>query len=65
MPKLRTRLSQRYNVQHQQVILTAGASQALQLVGDAWLDPGDVVLTEDPSYLGALRIFSIAGATIL
>lgn len=65
LPKLRTRLAQRYNVQHQEVILTAGASQALQLIGDTWLDPGDVVLTEDPSYLGALRIFSIAGATIL
>ncbi|MGV7217556.1 aminotransferase-like domain-containing protein [Bradyrhizobium sp. UFLA05-112] len=65
LPKLREKLAQRYNVQQDQIILTAGASQALQLVGDVWLDPGDVVLTEDPSYLGALRIFSIAGATIL
>ncbi|WP_245318533.1 PLP-dependent aminotransferase family protein [Bradyrhizobium sp. DOA1] len=65
LPKLRSGLAQRYNVQHEEVILTGGASQALQLLGDAWLDPGDVVLTEDPSYLGALRIFSIAGATIV
>ncbi|MCP3380383.1 aminotransferase class I/II-fold pyridoxal phosphate-dependent enzyme [Bradyrhizobium sp. CCGUVB4N] len=65
MPKLRTRLAQRCNLRHQEVILTAGASQAQQLVGDAWLDPGDAVLTEDPSYLGALRTFSIAGAIIL
>lgn len=65
LPKLRSRLAQRYDVQHEEVILTAGASQALQLIGDNWLDPGDVVLTEDPSYLGALRIFSIAGATIV
>ncbi|GLR91415.1 PLP-dependent aminotransferase family protein [Bradyrhizobium iriomotense] len=65
LPKLRTKLAERYNVQHEEVILTAGASQALQLIGDAWLDPRDIVLTEDPSYMGALRIFSIAGATIL
>ncbi|UVO30495.1 PLP-dependent aminotransferase family protein [Bradyrhizobium arachidis] len=65
LPKLRTRLAQRYNVQHEEVILTAGASQALQLIGDVLLDPGDIVITEDPSYLGALRIFSITGATIL
>lgn len=65
LPKLRTKLAQRYNVQHDQIILTGGASQALQLIADACLDPGDVVLTEDPSYLGALRICSITGATIL
>ncbi|WP_445219815.1 PLP-dependent aminotransferase family protein [Bradyrhizobium sp. Pa8] len=65
LPKLRTKLAQRYNVQHDQIILTGGASQALQLIADACLDPGDVVLTEDPSYLGALRICAITGATIL
>ncbi|MGL3104399.1 PLP-dependent aminotransferase family protein [Bradyrhizobium sp. BR 1432] len=65
LPELRTKLAQRYGVQHEEVILTGGASQALQLLAEACLDPGDVVLTEDPSYLGALRIFSIMGATIL
>ncbi len=65
LPELRTKLAGRYGVRHDQVILTVGASQALQLIADAWIDPGDVVLTEDPSYLGALRTFSIAGATIL
>lgn len=40
------------------VIVTAGAQQALDLVGKAFLDPGDVVITEGPTYLGALQAFS-------
>ncbi|TAI59660.1 PLP-dependent aminotransferase family protein, partial [Bradyrhizobium sp. Leo170] len=65
LPELRTKLALRYGVRHNQVMLTGGASQALQLLADGWIDPGDVVLTEDPSYLGALRTFSIAGATVV
>ncbi len=40
------------------VVVTAGAQQALDLVGKAFLDPGDVVITEGPTYLGALQAFS-------
>ncbi|WP_439365941.1 PLP-dependent aminotransferase family protein [Bradyrhizobium sp. DASA03005] len=65
LPELRTGLALRYGVRHDQIMLTSGASQALQLLADGWIDPGDVVLTEDPSYLGALRTFSIAGATVV
>ncbi|MGF6921675.1 PLP-dependent aminotransferase family protein [Paraburkholderia sp. 40] len=65
LPELRGQLGQRYRMGRGNVILTNGASQALQLLADAFIDPGDVVLTEDPSYLGALRIFSIAGATVV
>ncbi|AMA60084.1 aminotransferase [Bradyrhizobium sp. CCGE-LA001] len=65
LPELRTKLALRYGVGRDQVMLTGGASQALQLLADGWIDPGDVVLTEDPSYLGALRMFSIAGATVV
>jgi 2-aminoadipate transaminase len=38
--------------------ITAGAQQALDLIGKAFLDPGDVVLAEGPTYLGALQAFS-------
>ncbi|MDF0582057.1 PLP-dependent aminotransferase family protein [Bradyrhizobium yuanmingense] len=65
LPELRTKLALRYGVRHDQVMLTGGASQALQLIADGWIDPGDLVLTEDPSYLGALGTFSIAGATVV
>lgn len=40
------------------VIVTAGAQQALDLVAKVFLDPGDIVITEGPTYLGALQAFS-------
>lgn len=40
------------------LIVTAGAQQALDLLAKVFLDPGDVVLAEGPTYLGALQAFS-------
>ncbi|MCA6112616.1 aminotransferase-like domain-containing protein [Bradyrhizobium cenepequi] len=65
LPELVTKLALRYGVRHDHVMVTGGASQAIQLLIEAWIDPGDVVLTEDPSYLGALRTFSVMGATVV
>lgn len=39
------------------VLVTTGSQQALDLIGKILLDPGDVVLCEAPSYLGALQAF--------
>jgi 2-aminoadipate transaminase len=38
--------------------ITAGAQQALDLLGKAFLDPGDIIITEGPTYVGALQAFS-------
>lgn len=40
------------------VLVTTGAQQALDLVGKAFINPGDRVATEEPTYLGALQAFS-------
>lgn len=40
------------------VVITAGAQQALDLLAKAFLDPGDVIITEGPTYVGALQAFS-------
>lgn len=48
-----------------QVLVTNGAQQALQTVAAALLDPGDVVLVEEPSYLVALQAFRLAGARLV
>jgi 2-aminoadipate transaminase len=40
------------------VLITTGAQQALDLVGKALINPGDRVVTEDPTYLGAIQAFS-------
>jgi 2-aminoadipate transaminase len=40
------------------MVITAGAQQALDLVGKIFLDPGDEVVVEAPAYVGALSAFS-------
>ena len=44
------------DVQPQQLMITAGASQALNLVCTLFTRPGDTVFVEEPSYFLALRI---------
>jgi len=39
------------------VVVTTGSQHALELVGKLFLNPGDVVLSEGPSYVTALVIF--------
>lgn len=40
------------------IIVTAGAQQALDLLAKAFIDPGDVIIAEGPTYVGALQAFS-------
>lgn len=47
------------------LLICTGSQQALTLVGAALLDPGDVVLVEEPSYLAALQSFRLAGARVV
>ncbi|MFZ1400196.1 MAG: PLP-dependent aminotransferase family protein [Candidatus Promineifilaceae bacterium] len=37
------------------VLITSGSQQALDLIGKLLINPGDLILTERPSYLGALQ----------
>lgn len=47
------------------LLVTSGSQQALTLVATALLDPGDVVLVEEPTYLAALQCFQLAGARLV
>lgn len=40
------------------VLITSGSQQALDLVGKLFLNPGDRVLTEAPTYIGAIQAFT-------
>ena len=40
------------------IVVTAGAQQGLDLLAKVFLDPGDVVIAEGPTYVGALQAFS-------
>jgi 2-aminoadipate transaminase len=46
-------------------LITTGSQQGLDLVARTLLDPGDVVVTELPTYLGALGALHWAGPTVV
>ncbi len=52
---IRGRLKDRgLRMEGRDLVVTNGASQALDMVGSVFLDPGDLVLVEAPTFLGAL-----------
>jgi 2-aminoadipate transaminase len=57
----------RYGVkaQAENVLITTGSQQALDLIGKLLINTGDRVLVEAPTYLGALQAFNVYGAEYL
>ncbi|MFC4125013.1 aminotransferase-like domain-containing protein [Nocardia rhizosphaerae] len=49
----------------EEVFITHGSQQALSLLAEVLLDPGALVIVEDPAYVGALQVFRAAGARIV
>ena len=47
-----------------ELLITSGAIEALELIGKSYLDPGDVVVVEGPTYLGAIQAFRSFEATL-
>jgi 2-aminoadipate transaminase len=47
-----------------QVLMVSGSQQGIDLVARAFLQPGDIVLTEEPSYLAALQVFASFEANV-
>ena len=47
------------------VVVTVGSQQALDLITRIFVDPGDVVLAEAPSYVGALGAFAAYQADVV
>lgn len=47
------------------VIVTAGAQQAFDLIGRVLLEPGDVVAVEEPGYAPARELFASLGARVV
>ncbi len=41
------------------ILLTSGSQQALEMVGKMFIDYGDVIVMESPSYLGAIQAFDL------
>lgn len=47
------------------VVITVGSQQALDLIARVLIDPGDAVLAEGPSYVGALGVFAACRADVI
>lgn len=47
------------------ILVTSGSSQAIDLACRVFLDPGDVLLLEDPTFLGATEIFRTYGVRLV
>ena len=47
-----------------ELLVTSGAIEALDLVTKSFLDPGDLVVVEGPTYLGAIQAFRSFEATL-
>ena len=59
------RRDQGIDVAPENVLITNGASQALALIVELLVDPGDAVLSEAPTWTGAVHNFNAAGAEII
>ncbi len=47
-----------------EIVITTGSQQAIDLLSRCLLDPGDTVVVESPGYLGALQAFQAADADV-
>ncbi|MFS8212789.1 MULTISPECIES: PLP-dependent aminotransferase family protein [Paenibacillus] len=57
--------SQGISVTRDNIIMTTGSQQTIDLVSRVLLDPQDTVLVESPTYLAALQVFNSYGANIV
>lgn len=69
-PLLREALAERLKTKNihvtaNEMLLTTGSQQSIDLLTRVYIDPGDVILVQQPTYLAALQVFQARGATIV
>jgi 2-aminoadipate transaminase len=52
------------DIEPQQLIVTTGSQQALDLIGKTMVSPGDKVIVEGPTFLATIQCFRLYGADI-
>lgn len=69
--ELRRYIAKRYatvqgiSIEPEQILITNGSQQALDLIAKATLNTGDAVIIEEPGYLGAIQALSLYRPTFL
>lgn len=56
---------EKITVSPQEILVTNGSQQGIDLVARCFLGQGDVVITEEPSYAAAIDVFRSRGATVI
>jgi 2-aminoadipate transaminase len=62
---LRTWVADRLGAEVEQVTITSGSQQAIDLVARVLVGPGDPVVLADPGYVGAIQAFRAHGARLV
>ena len=65
--KMIARHAKRYGITagQENILITCGSQQALDLIGKVFIDPGDQIIVEKPTYLGALQAWNAYEANFL
>jgi DNA-binding transcriptional MocR family regulator len=69
LPRLRAAIARLYTKSGlptvtEQILITSGAQQAISLIASLYIQRGDAVLVENPTFFGALDAFRLAGARL-
>lgn len=70
IPELRKEISSFLNkyeeisVSPDNIVITIGGSEALDLLGRVLIDPGDIIISENPAYINTLLAFEQLGAKL-
>lgn len=65
VPELRKAVSDRYGVPVENIQITTSSQQGIDVCTRILIDPGDVILTSNPTYLGALQSFKSYRADVI
>lgn len=65
VPELRAALAKRYSVDVERIQISSSSQQGIDVCTRILVDPGDVILTSAPSYLGAMQSFHSYRANIV
>lgn len=65
VPELRAAVAKRYDVSTERVQITSSSQQGIDVCTRILVNPGDVILTSNPTYLGALQSFKSYRAKVV
>ena len=65
IPELREAISARYDVPAENILISTSSQQGIDVCARIMLDPDDIVLTANPTYLGAIQSFKSYRAQIV